>query len=174
MTPESRVQPKIRDNIMKMLILWRREWTRSDFGMDETVKNVISLFSEISSWAQKPEAPRGKEGQWKAQQEDSSQRIVHSWANRNVTPLGVNGHISIFFEFCSKVLTVQQVDEPCKSSNPECRNYREQRVVWRPDWRGSKPVGFNDRGVRAWLKEEEAKGQDVQWSQRTTAGGGRA
>lgn len=156
MTPESRVQPKIRDNRMKMLILWRREWTRTWFGylvkpwhssipksvlvhsllqrISEFIRQDLcetwlpvpfslkpgqwdsekcDLSSEISSWAQKkPEAPRGKEGQWKHSQEDSSQRIVHSWVNRKITPLGVNGHMSIFSEFCSKVLTEEQVGEP--------------------------------------------------------------
>lgn len=114
--------------------------TRTDLGIGETTKNMISLFSEISSWAQKkPEASRGKEGQWKHGQEDSSQWIVHNWANRNVTPLGVNGHVSIFFEFCSKVSTEQVQFQSWM------QELEKLRVVRRPDWRGPKPIGFGDR-----------------------------
>lgn len=61
------------------------------------------------------------------------------------------------FEFCSKVLTEEQVGEPHQSSKSECRNYGGQRVFWR---RGPKPIRFDDRDVRAWLKEEKAKAKE--------------
>lgn len=158
MTSESRVQPKIRDNIKNMLILWRRECRGTDLGIDNTAKNAISLFPEIISLFKKqPQVPTGKESWGKHSQEDASERTAHCWTSRNVTLLGVNRHRLIFFEFYSKVLTGEQVGEPDYSSKSECRNCEGQRVAWRPAWRGPKPIWFNGRDLRAWFKEEEAK-----------------
>lgn len=58
MTSQSRAQPKIRDNIIRMLILRRREWRTTDLGIDMTAKNGIFFFSEINSLFQKQSQAR--------------------------------------------------------------------------------------------------------------------